>query len=96
MRTGTAAFLIGIIIFQQLTALPELKWAGLLPLLVFVAFWLPRLRPISATVNSNPLILSSPGLYLAGLRLFILCSTGFLWALLYVSFVYSTTLKPEL
>ena len=92
MRTGTVAFLIGIVIFQQFSVLPDLKWAGLLLLLVLVSLWLLRLRSIPASL---PFAFNA-SLCFASLRLFTFCSIGFLWAWLYVSFIHSSTLKPEL
>ena len=40
MRTGTIAFLIGVLLFQQLTTLPPLVWAWGLVLCVPAALWL--------------------------------------------------------
>ena len=44
MRLGTIAFLVGIVVFQQLSALPDVRWLGLLVLLVPLAFFFPHWR----------------------------------------------------
>lgn len=88
MRLGTVAFLIGIIIFQQVTALPDLKWAWMLPMLVIGAIWLSRLH-FHSGLNTNRIKLT------IGLKLLSISVIGFLWALLYGYFVHSNILAPE-
>lgn len=44
MRLGTLAFLLGILVFQQLTALPEARWSGLLVPLMLIAIFIKWLR----------------------------------------------------
>lgn len=70
MRLGTLAFLVGILVFQQLTTLPDMRWSGLLiPLILLVIFiqWL-RLPALAgcgflwALLNvAGPFATSSPG-----------------------------------
>ena len=43
IRTSVLAFLAGILLVQQLSALPSLLWAGLLVPLAFVSVWQPRI-----------------------------------------------------
>lgn len=47
MRSGTIAFLIGVVCLQTFAALPSLYWATALPLAVF-GLWQPRLRWLAA------------------------------------------------
>ncbi|HKK07112.1 MAG TPA: DNA internalization-related competence protein ComEC/Rec2 [Gammaproteobacteria bacterium] len=42
MRSGTIAFAVGILFFQQLPALPPAAWAAALPLLGWLALYPPR------------------------------------------------------
>ncbi len=51
MRLGTIAFLLGIVLFQQLPTLPSLLWSGLLLSVLPVIFYLPSLRLPSALVS---------------------------------------------
>jgi len=44
MRLGTLAFLAGILFCQTLSHLPAIGWTVLIPPLIILAFWLPRLR----------------------------------------------------
>lgn len=88
MRLGTVAFLIGIITFQQVTALPDLKWAWMLPIFVIGAIWLSRLH-FHSGLNQNAVKLYN------GLKLLSISAIGFLWALLYGYSVHSNILAPE-
>lgn len=83
MRLGTIAFLIGIIIFQQVTVLPSLKWAWWLPVCVWAVIGLSRSQQINK-------------LFVAGLKLLITGVIGFLWVLMFASYGHSTTFPAEL